>query len=403
MTKRTILTSITPLPPQIPRHLVIEYLHHHASMIELNPLVIKHELCKAPKNAPADEFHCLWYELTDRIQYLPGLGTLTSGQVKYSACFHDLPYGLQTHVYAPMGLDIKNKWTVRGNMPGEPREARELGIDAPRDGLYLREDVDMRCNRVMTGFVKKNLKSAHKVLVERLMAKAELAEDIQYSLDRGVNHPRSSLLSSEGSLGHGSQHGSQHGATMGSRYSQQAYPPVNLAPPPGQGPASPSLTSCNTAVSSPGFINPAGQFAHEYQKSISDLSSEPDKSQYQFQSPHPQQHPQQHLQHHQTSPGLYPPPLYQRISAGNASVPDEYRWQLQMQQFHNPQPLAHNPDGKQVFAAELPADQLQRQQQKRDEKGDMPRIEPLSLVNRKKVPSAEAGTGKDTQRHEMSA
>jgi len=60
-------------------------------------------------------------------------------------------------------------------MPGEPRETVELGLsNAPREGLYVREDVDMRCNIVMTGFVKKTLKRAHLVLVDRLVMKADL-------------------------------------------------------------------------------------------------------------------------------------------------------------------------------------------------------------------------------------
>ena len=314
------MTTITPLPPGLSRTLVIEFLHHHASMIELNPLVIHHEACKPPKDAPADEFHSIWHELTDRIQYIPGMGTFASGQVTYKACFHDLPYGLQTHIYAPMGLDIKNKWTVRGNEPGEPREARELGIDAPREGLYLREDVDMRCNRMMTGFVKKNLKNAHKVLVDRLMEKAKLAEDVAYSLSRGQNHPHASLLSSEGSL-------------KGSRHDSGRFQGSNLAPP-----MSPSMGS-NTAVSSPGLNQ---QSAYQYQRSISDMQSE------------------QGSDDTNKSPQLYPPPLYHRIS--NNAVPDEYRWQLQMQQYHQQQQQQQqqhpmSPDGgRQAFAAELPAE-----------------------------------------------
>ncbi|KAL9108682.1 MAG: hypothetical protein Q9227_006628 [Pyrenula ochraceoflavens] len=283
-------------------------------MIELNPLVIHHEPTKPPKDAPADEFHAVWHELTDRIQYIPGLGTLASGQVKYKACFHDLPYGLQTHVYAPMGLDIKNKWAVRGNEPGEPREARELGLDTPKDGLYLREDVDMRCNRMMTSFVKKNLRNAHKVLVDRLMSKASLAEDVAYSLSRGQNHPQASILSSEGSL-RGLQHGGGH-------FSGGLVPPT-----------SPSLTA-STAVSSPGFNH---YTPYQYQKSISEIHSE------------------QGSDDANRSPELYPPPLYHRVS-GNA-VPDEYRWQLQAQQFHQRQQhQAHADSGKQIYPAELPAD-----------------------------------------------
>lgn len=173
MSKRSVFTSVTPLPPYITRETVIETLHQHSEMIELNPLVIKHGRCKPPPNAPADEFHCIWYELTDKVHYLPG--GILSGNVSYKACFHDLPQGLQTHVYAPTGLEIKEKWSVGGNMPGEPREPLELGLtDAPREGLYLREDVDMRCNILATNFVRRTLKKAHSVLVERLIVKADI-------------------------------------------------------------------------------------------------------------------------------------------------------------------------------------------------------------------------------------
>jgi hypothetical protein len=171
MMKRSVFTTITPLPYYITRETVVESLHSHGEMIGLNPLVTKYARCDPPPNAAADEFHCVWYELTDKVSYLPGV----SGSVSYKACFYDLPVGLQTHVYAPTGLDIKEKWSVGGNMPGEPRETIELGLlDAPREGLYLREDVHMRCNFFMTGFVKKTLKRAHSVLVDRLVMKADL-------------------------------------------------------------------------------------------------------------------------------------------------------------------------------------------------------------------------------------
>ncbi|KAK2786332.1 hypothetical protein FQN53_006700 [Emmonsiellopsis sp. PD_33] len=176
MSKRSIFTTITPLPRYITRDTVIETLHNHSEMIELNPLVIKHQRTKPPPNANADEFHCIWYELTDRIQYLPG--GIISGNVSYKACFHDLPRGLQTHVYAPTGLDIKEHWSVGGNMPGEPREPVELGLpNVPREGLYLREDVDMRCNFLASRFVKKTLKKAHAVLVDRLVFKADILKE----------------------------------------------------------------------------------------------------------------------------------------------------------------------------------------------------------------------------------
>ena len=183
MGKRTLFTTITPLPAKIPRQLAIDMLHNHTEMIELNPLVIEHHPIKAPKNAAADEFFAVWHELTDKVQYMPGV----SSKVSYKGVFHDMPWGLQTHIYAPLGLDIRDKWQIRGNQPGEPREHRELGDKAPHDGLYLREDIDMTCNIVMTGFVRKTLEKAHAVLVERLMKKAELidAGTLQAMMENG--------------------------------------------------------------------------------------------------------------------------------------------------------------------------------------------------------------------------
>lgn len=151
-------------------------LHNHDEMIELNPLVIEHHPIKTPRDAPADEFlDCAWQELTDKIHYLPG--GMVKGKVSYKACFHDTPYGLQTHIYAPMGLDIREKWSIGGSLPGEPPEPRELGVEVPRQGLYIREDGDMKCNVLLTSFVRKNLDNAHKVLVERILKKAERVED----------------------------------------------------------------------------------------------------------------------------------------------------------------------------------------------------------------------------------
>lgn len=151
---------------------MLSTLHDHLEMIDLNPLVEERHPIKAPPNASAEEYHCQWYALTDRVQYLPG--GLASGKVSYNVCFHDLGMGLQTHCYAPMGLNIKGKWTLGGSLPGEPIAPVELGVGAPMQGLWIREDVDMKCNIMMTSFVKKTLKKAHSKLVDRLVVKAQI-------------------------------------------------------------------------------------------------------------------------------------------------------------------------------------------------------------------------------------
>ncbi|KAL2754322.1 hypothetical protein ACRALDRAFT_1081404 [Sodiomyces alcalophilus JCM 7366] len=174
MLKRTTFTTITPLPPDVSRETVIDFFHNHLEMIDLNPLIKERHPIPPPAYAPPDEKHCIWYSLTDEISYLPRI-SVASSNVTYTCAFHDLPGGLQTHCYAPMGLDIRSRWSVGGTLPGEPREPQELGLGAPKTGLYVREDVDIRCNILMASFVKKTLKKSHHVLVKMLGARAGVA------------------------------------------------------------------------------------------------------------------------------------------------------------------------------------------------------------------------------------
>ena len=73
-----------------------------------------------------------------------------------------------------MGLDIKEKWTVYGNLPYELVQPPELGIGAPMSGLYLREDIEIRCNFLITWFVKHRFKDSYTTLVARLLVKSQL-------------------------------------------------------------------------------------------------------------------------------------------------------------------------------------------------------------------------------------
>ncbi|KAI5463817.1 hypothetical protein BGZ63DRAFT_463000 [Mariannaea sp. PMI_226] len=167
---RTTFTNITPLPRGVTREVAISFLHDHLEMIDLNPLVIERHTIPPPPHAAPEEHRCIWYSLTDRVSYLPGV----SGKVTYTCAFNDLPEGLQTHCYAALGLEIRDRWSVGGSLPGEPPQPMELGLNAPLNGLYLREDVDLRCNSIMIGFVKKTIKKSHGALVDRLATKAQV-------------------------------------------------------------------------------------------------------------------------------------------------------------------------------------------------------------------------------------
>jgi hypothetical protein len=102
MSKRTVFTTITPLPPGITRQIVLDFLHDHLEMIDLNPLVKERHPIPTPPHAEPDEVTCRWFSLTDKISYLPGV----NGDVTYTCAFNDLPNGLQTHCYAPAGLGM---------------------------------------------------------------------------------------------------------------------------------------------------------------------------------------------------------------------------------------------------------------------------------------------------------
>ena len=181
--KKEVYTVITPIPGFIPRQLAIDILHAHSEVITLNPLVLEHKAIPPPRHAASDEYYSTWYEVTQRIQWIPGTGKMGSGKITFNGCFHNMPWGLQTHMYAPASVDLKNKYRIGGNQPGiEPPEHREMGLEnlgAPKDGLYLREDIEVKCNITMIGFVTKELKAASKEMVSRIIKKAEL-------LDAGV-------------------------------------------------------------------------------------------------------------------------------------------------------------------------------------------------------------------------
>lgn len=181
--KKDNFTVITPIPGFIPRQLAIDILHSHSEVIALNPFVIDHKPIPAPQNAETDEYYSTWYEITERIQFVPGIGKMGASTIKFNGCFHDMPWGLQTHVYAPMNVDLRQTYRIAGNQPGvEPPEIPEIGLKAlgaPSDGLYLREDIEIRCNVTVHSFVKSQLKKAGSEMVRRIIKKAEL-------LDAGV-------------------------------------------------------------------------------------------------------------------------------------------------------------------------------------------------------------------------
>ncbi|KAJ5475351.1 hypothetical protein N7539_008417 [Penicillium diatomitis] len=166
MQTRTHFANQTPLPSSISEDAVLRTLHDHAAMIKQNPLVIHYERCDPPANASSEDLHGIWYELTDRVAYLPW--GLLHGTVKYRGCFHDTPRGLRTHIYAPMGVHIRNLWTVHRQAARGSEEGEETGPARDSGELALHEEIELACPLGMTTFIRRTLSQAHRELVRRL-------------------------------------------------------------------------------------------------------------------------------------------------------------------------------------------------------------------------------------------
>ncbi|CAK7566787.1 MAG: hypothetical protein SEPTF4163_004739 [Sporothrix epigloea] len=404
--KKELVTIITPIPGFIPRQLAIDILHSHSEVITLNPLVLEHKPIKAPRDASSDEYYSTWYEIIERIQYVPGLGRLGSGKLAFNGCFHDMPWGLQAHIYAPMNTDLKYKYRIAGNQPGiEPPETLEMGLaalGAPSDGLYLREDVEVKCSIAAMSFVKSQLKAASKLMVQRIIKKAELidAGQLRAMLENGrlktINPADRSTMSDSASPASSSSPivpastQDKDGASQSSpkkRTEPPGYPPplpyqiprpqstqpppvppqlspVSMQPPHEYRPESPGLIRHQLPTQAPGSPGPGmhpaypasppnppypgypGNAPYSSPLGHASYSGSPAGGYYQMQHLY-QQHQQQFQQQQQMHPALYnhygqqmppPPPFYAELQESYLSAPSN--------------PLG----GAQIKAVEMPGD-----------------------------------------------
>ena len=322
--KKEVYTVVTPIPGFIPRQLALDILHSHSEVITLNPLVLSHKAIPAPRDAAADEFYSTWYEITERVQVVPGAGKFGSSKITFNGCFHDMPWGLQTHTYAPFNIDLRIKYRIAGNQPGiEPPEIREMGLEslgAPQDGLYLREDIEIRCNITMVSFVKAQLKAASKEMVQRIIRKAEL-------LDAGVLQ---AMMSQDGRLKtiNPNDRSDASAAAMAGRPLSPSRPPSSFGGSPrpmGAYPTSPTLSN------TPGRSNTSASW-RDYRNS------------YQGYPNQQQQQQQQQMYNPMTTPPPIPP-KEQQSSPQPMELPGDFQYHQpppqQQQQQQHPSPALH--------------------------------------------------------------
>lgn len=174
MGKQVSYTVITVLDAKIPRQLALDLLHSHEEVIRLNPLVTDTKKIETPQHASPDEYFAQWYEITEKITFLPGW----KKTLKFQGCWYDQPWGVQTHSLMKPLFHLRCTYRIGGNQPGEPRETAELGVNKPSDGLYLREDIQIDLlTGVPASFVKKEMQNASATMIARMKRKAELLDD----------------------------------------------------------------------------------------------------------------------------------------------------------------------------------------------------------------------------------
>ncbi len=174
--RKESFTVETPIPRFVPRQLAIDSLHAHDEVITLNPLVLSHQHIPAPRTATTDEYFNDWYEIVQRIQYVPAIGKPGSGKITFRGCFHNMPWGLQTHVYAPMDIDLRNEYYItearQATQQFVTQESPVQAVDTPNDALHLCNNIQVQCNIAMMSFVKAQLTAANKEMVQRIVKKA---------------------------------------------------------------------------------------------------------------------------------------------------------------------------------------------------------------------------------------
>ncbi|KKA30341.1 hypothetical protein TD95_002256 [Thielaviopsis punctulata] len=185
MSKRTTFTTITPVPEGVSRSAVLSLLHSYDEMLRINPLVVSHTRISPPSFCPPEERDCVWFQLRDKISHLPG-GKIV-GDIAYTAAVRSTENGMTSHIYAHMGVDIRSTWTLGGRRAGE---AGNPVVDEQMPGLYLREDIEVRCNALMTGFITKNLNKSHAAITQRLeelLEREKQKQPLRPHLKAGIN------------------------------------------------------------------------------------------------------------------------------------------------------------------------------------------------------------------------
>lgn len=136
-------TITTPLPPDVEPSAVIDALHNHVLIIELQPLTFRHEEVQSGE-----------YRVWETVDIIP-FG-LWKSVTEFSVVFQNQPDGLVASLQAPLGITSIATYSVK-------QDATEVWV--------LEEAVKTEVACLFWPVVKRNMLAAREALHKRLMKK----------------------------------------------------------------------------------------------------------------------------------------------------------------------------------------------------------------------------------------
>ncbi|KAF2125644.1 hypothetical protein P153DRAFT_359993 [Dothidotthia symphoricarpi CBS 119687] len=154
------LHHVTPLPSATTIQTALTILHNHDLLIRLDPELSHYETLPPLPSAPNTKR----YKITDTVHALPA--GLWDSRVTFESEITDMDDGAEWLIKAPLGLVQKTTWRII--------RAETLAEEERGQGEWcLVEDMEIKGNRMVVGFVKAKCEEGWRGVHGRFLAHLE--------------------------------------------------------------------------------------------------------------------------------------------------------------------------------------------------------------------------------------
>jgi len=133
------LTHRTALPDSVTFEDAVALLRDHPALFRLDP---EFRSCTADPPPASPIPNTKYYTVTDHMEVPLGLWDST---VSFTAEITDVPTGIEWLIRGPLGLVQTTSWLIQASSTSE---------DEDKKCLYLVEEVEIRCSRLLVGVVR---------------------------------------------------------------------------------------------------------------------------------------------------------------------------------------------------------------------------------------------------------